>query len=55
MFGKWAIKCKMVSVSVCVCLHVYACIYMSMCVFAIYKLSIFGMYANELKSAKCDF
>ena len=37
----------MVSVSVCV--HV-SCVW-----YATYKLSIFGIFANESKSVKCEF
>ena len=36
----------MVSVSVCACVCVW---------YATYKLSIFGMFANESKSVKCEF
>ena len=36
----------MVSVCVCACVCVW---------YATYKLSIFGMFANESKSVKCEF
>ena len=41
-----------------ICLSVPVSVYMpvSVCVwYATYKLSIFGMFANESKSAKCEF
>ena len=40
---------KMVSVSVCACVCECVCVW-----YATYKLIIFGMFANEPKSTKCE-
>ena len=46
------IKCKKWYLSVCASVCVCACV----CVWYVtYKLSIFAMFANESKSAKCEF
>ena len=45
------VKCKN---GICLCVPVS--VYVHVCVwYATYKLSIFGMFANESKSVKCEF
>ena len=45
------VKCKN---GICLCVPMSVYVHVSCVWYAIYKLSIFGIFANESKSAKCE-